>query len=229
MDRKNQALAYSRESKPFGRSWEEWAARWCTWLLSISKDINPSLDSDGRNCAINQNDPNVWFLTGTFGNITQVTRRCVIPDTKAIFLPIIEKEDSFAEDTDLTAESDLAKRANEFIDRVKYTEFQLDGLQFNKNDMHRVQSIPFNLRFPVNGVYDVKPGLTRAVCDGYWIFLKPLTRGYHTIKFAGEVEMIANDVVTQQFLDDPLYNHIKEEIHKNASFRLDIVYNIIVQ
>lgn len=165
-------------------------------------------------------------MTGTFGNVNQVTRRCAIPDSKAIFFPIVEKEDSFAEDTDITSESELAKRAKEFMDRVKYLELLLDGVRLNENHIHRVQSILFDLKFPVDGVYDVKPGLTRAICDGYWIFLKPLSRGHHIIKFAGEVEMIANDVVTQQFLDDPLYTHIKEDIHKNASFRLDIIYDI---
>jgi hypothetical protein len=219
---------YPRKSRPFGKRWEEWAAIWCSWLLSIPKNINPSLDQTGANCAINQNDRYVWFLGGTFGNVTQVTRTCSIPKGKAIFFPILEKEDSFAEDTDFTSESELSTRAREFVDRVKYLELNVDGVFLKEMNKYRVQSVFFDLEFPANAVYNVKPGLTRAVCDGYWVFLRPLPPGKHTIHFAGEVEMVSNDIVTQQFLDEPLYKPIKELINKKSSFRLDILYNILI-
>jgi hypothetical protein len=40
--------------------------------------------------------------------------------------------------------------------------------------------------------------------------------------------MVSNDIVTQQFLDEPLYKPIKELINKKSSFRLDILYNILI-
>lgn len=32
-----------------------------------------------------------------------------------------------------------------------------------------------------------KPGTTQAVSDGYWVLLKPLSAGNHTIHMAGSV------------------------------------------
>jgi hypothetical protein len=55
---------YERNVHPFGISLEKWAARWCKWMLSIPKKKNPSIDETGKYCSMNQNDKNVWFLTG---------------------------------------------------------------------------------------------------------------------------------------------------------------------
>ena len=103
------------------------AALWCKWLLELPKDINPSIDTTGKNCYQNQKDPNVWFLSGTFGNLTPIRRYCRIPEHKAILFPILEKEDSFAEDTDLKLKSELRLRAKEFMDRVRDLRLVIDG------------------------------------------------------------------------------------------------------
>jgi hypothetical protein len=76
---------YERNVHPFGKSWEEWAALWCNWMFSIPKKKNPSLDKTGKYCSMNQDDENVWLLTGTYGNIiAPIIRKCTIPAGKAI-------------------------------------------------------------------------------------------------------------------------------------------------
>ena len=75
---------YERNLHPFGKTWEKWATLWCNWMFSIPKKENPSLDETGKYCSINQNDENVWFLTGTFGNIVTVKRRCTLPVGKGL-------------------------------------------------------------------------------------------------------------------------------------------------
>ena len=224
----NESLLYPRESKPFGKTWEEWAALWCNWLLSLPKDVNPSLDETGQNCSQNQRDPNVWFLAGSFGNLAPIIRFCRIPNHMAILFPIIEKEDSFAEDFDLKTDAEIQLRAKEFMDRVSELRVVVDGIKLQGLYKYRVQSSIFDLKFPTNCVYDVQPGSTRAVCDGYWVFLRPPSRGHHEIQFSGEVTMKSNDIVTDQFRNDPLYAHMKDHIDRNISFVLDITYNIII-
>jgi len=108
-------------------SWEKWAARCCNWMLSIPKRNNPSMDMTGNQCSCNQVDENVWFLTGTFGNMKRIRRKCTIPSHKAIFFPILEKEDSFAEDTDLTKEIELVTRSQNAMDRVMFMEAYIDS------------------------------------------------------------------------------------------------------
>jgi hypothetical protein len=224
-----ESLLYSRESKPFGKSWEEWAALWCKWLLSLPKDVNPSLDETGENCSQNQQNPNVWFLAGSFGNLAPVIRFCSMPKRMAILFPILEKEDSFAEDIDLKTETELRFRAKKFMDRVRKLQLVIDGIKLQGLYKYRLQSSVFDLNFPTNCVYDVQPGFTRAVCDGYWVFLRPLSKGQHEIHFSGEVAMISDDTVTDQFRNDPLYAHIKEHIDRNVSFVLDITYHITIE
>ena len=155
----------------------------CTWMLSIPKKNNPSLDKTGKYCSMNQNNENVWFLTGTFGNIVPVKRKCTIPIGKAIFFPILEKEDSLKEDSDLDNESGLIKRSRDATNRLTYMEAWIDGAKIEDLEDYRVQSEVFDLKFPEDNVYDVKQGLTRSVCDGYWLFLKPLEIGKHHIYF----------------------------------------------
>jgi hypothetical protein len=123
-------MLFGRNERPFGLKWEEWAALWCSWMLSIPKKNNPSLDNTGMYCSVNQRNANVWFLTGTFGNIIPVTRKCAIPAGRAIFFPILEKEDSFAEDSDLTTELELANRSKSATDELVDMEVIIDGIIF---------------------------------------------------------------------------------------------------
>ena len=72
----------------------------------------------------------------------------------------------------------------------------------------------FDLDFPENNVYDVQPGITRLVCDGYWIFLEPLSSGKHHIEFMGEA--ILENVVAQQERADEVYKEIWKNISDNT-------------
>ncbi len=127
-------LLFPRNIDPYGKSWEEWAALWCKWLLSTPRDKNPSVDEDGQNCAENQFNPRVWFLGGTFGNYKVVKRKCTVPGKRAILFPILEKEDSFVEDSDLKTEEDLAVRANRAMDAVTLLSAKIDGIK--KHSVH---------------------------------------------------------------------------------------------
>ena len=163
---------YERNLHPVGKSWEKWAAMWCNWL-SIPKKKNPAIDETGKYCSLNQTNENVWFLTGTFGNLVPVKRKCTIPPGKAIFFPILEKEDSFQEDQDLKTEEELKKRSTDATNRLIHVEATIDGQKVDRLENYRVQSEVFDLTFPEDNVYDLRPGLTRSVCDGYWLFIKP--------------------------------------------------------
>lgn len=220
-------LLYELNSYPFDKSWKEWAASWCKWMLSIPKEYNPSLDQTGKYCSVNQNDENVWFLTGTFGNISLVKRKCVIPAGKALFFPVLVKEDSFAEDSDLKTELDLIKRSTDATNRVVCMKAIIDGEEVTGIENYRVQSDVFDLKFPIDNVYKVRPGLTRSVCDGYWLFVKPLGEGKHSLYFKGETSL--NEVYTlNQLLESEVYNPIWKHIRGKLTFRLEVSYDLTV-
>jgi hypothetical protein len=218
---------YERDFKPFRKSWENWAISWYEWMISIPKMENPCLDMTGGQCAINQTNKNVWFLAGSFGNKTLIRRQCNIPVGKAILFPLFVKEDSFAEDLDLTGENELTRRAKEAIDRTIYMKATLDGKKLSHLERYRVRSQVFDLRFPKDNVYDVKPGLTRSVCDGYWLFMKPLEEGRHTIYFTGEC-LLGDSYTRKGMAKKDVYSAIREQIEKSRTFNLEVQYDILI-
>jgi hypothetical protein len=221
-------LLYSRTESPLGKTWEEWAAIWCNWLLSIPKHEHPNFDLTGHNCYKNQQYDGVWFLGGTFGNIEPIHRHCKIPGGRSILFSILEKEDSFAEDTDLINESQLRDRASNFIDNVINIEASIDNLQIKNLHEYRVRSEYFHLTFPEDPVYDVEPGVTRAVSDGYWIFTKALTIGKHEIHFKAKVDLRSDDEVVKQMKNDTTYLPIKDHIEEHNVFELNVNYHITI-
>jgi len=92
-------------------------------------------------------------------------------------------------------------------------------------ESYRLLSEVFDLNFPEDNVYGVKPGLTRSVCDGYWLFVKLLDIGNHSIKFKGET-LLVDDPVKEQLTGDQAYKKIWRHINKKSSFRLDISYEL---
>lgn len=228
-NRKNQfePEMYPLRSKPFGKSWEEWAALWCNWLLSIPKPINPALDTSGANCFHNQNHQNVWYLAGSFYNEKTIVRKCKIPKDRSIFFAILDKEDSFAEDLDLSTREQLKDRAKRSMDKVIHLEASVDGIQLKNLYDYRIQSTYFDLFFPKDPVYDVKSGLTCSVVNGYFVFLKPFSPGNHKIHFAGEL-LISDDKVKDQLTTDPVFLPFHNKIKESQCFKLDVTYNVVI-
>jgi hypothetical protein len=224
-----ETIMYPRNYQPFGTPWEKWAAIWCNWLLSIPRDKNPAVDESGENSSQNQVDANVWFLAGSFGNNIPVRRKCTVPKSKAILFPIVDKEDSFAEDVDLIYEEELAIRAIKSMDRLISQQLIVDGNRLTNLSEYRVLSEFFDLKFPKNNVYDVNFGTTRAVCDGYWAFLRPLPVGPHEIYFSAEIFLPKDDEVTKQIKNCPVYRSVAEEIDKSSRFKIEVTYELTVK
>jgi hypothetical protein len=195
--------------------------KWCRWMFSIPKNVNPTLDLTGEHASINQTEP--WFLTGSFGNIEPIIRRCTIPADRSIFFPVIEKEDSFIDDTDLETELELVKRCTHAMDQVIRIEVSLDD---QKIAPIRMRSKVFDLTYPENNVYDVQAGRTRSVCDGYWVFLNPLSTGRHLICFSGEA--ILEEAVADQERTRQVYQRIWQHMDDKNTFRLNISYDLHV-
>lgn len=175
---------YPINSKPYGLTYGEWTAKWWQWTLSIPKDVNPGGDTTGKNCALKQSGP-VWFLTGTFGGAA--TRNCTIPTGKAILVPMINAECDYLAKPNLKTESQLlacAKSENEGISGLDVT---VDGVKVTGLQNYRVQSSLFNFTYPSNNINGAPVGSTQGISDGYWIILKPLTTGEHTVHLAGSV------------------------------------------
>jgi hypothetical protein len=176
-------MIIQRDVAPYGTSWEDWTIRWWRWILSIEKSKNPGLDSSGEKFDPNQGHPNVIFLVGTFEGYAE--RYYDIPEKKAILLPVINFITSFIEEPDLKTEQQLVSRAKEDIDSMVRKRLTIDGTGLTDIEKYRVRSRAFDLTFPEDNIFGFRPGITKAISDGYWIFLKPLSHGRHTIYASG--------------------------------------------
>ena len=175
---------FTPDSRPYGLSYGQWTVKWWQWLAAIPIDVNPAADETGKNASINQNDPNVWFLAGTFGG-KSAERKCVVPAGRAILFPVINYEMNPLEKPELKTESELIKHVVQDEHDIINLESIIDGQRI---PIYRIRSDPqiFSLTIPENNPLEVQgSGTTYATSDGYWVFLKPLYRGEHNVYFAG--------------------------------------------
>lgn len=180
-----------------GKSYNELAGEWTNWLTAEPIATNPAFDPDGRFCDLNQQG-NVWFLASTFGGV--VDRTCEVPADKAIFLSLggvflsFAPEFPAAGDPCLQMATDLERvrcDVNNDVPVAPGISFAatLDGVPVEDLFAFRAQSQPggFTLRVP-NPSFLTDLGFapgdrSPAVADGYFLFLKPLKPGTHTLSF----------------------------------------------
>lgn len=213
-DNYNKYELHPRESKPLGKPWTEWIARWWRWCLADHIETSPAADNTGQLCDKNQNDSNVWFLAGTFGG--KAKRKCIISREKSILFPIVNDLISYAEYKKLVNESDLRRYAKDDLDTTTLFSCIVDDIHLHGLEKYRIQSELFELTIPLQANGVVMPALTKAISDGYWIFLKPLSIGEHIIFFRGEKS---------------LYDEIQSFGYKgeNGMFKVEVEYSIVVR
>jgi hypothetical protein len=180
---KSTIQTYTLNERPFGYSWEEWTVRWWEWFLTIPKEIHPAYDETGAKYAVGQTDPNAIFLAGTTGGTAE--RSINILAGKAVLFPVINFSISYAENPNLKTDEELTSFARSHMEDIVKKEVNIDGVDLLISENNRVYSPPFDFSFPVNNVFDFKEGPTRGAGDGYWVFLKPLSPGKHTIRTFG--------------------------------------------
>jgi hypothetical protein len=174
---------YHREDMPRGRSWEEWVELWWRWYYSKPQNISPIVDTTGEHCREGQIHDGIWFLSGTLGGKEE--RTCEVPSGRAILFPILNDLISFATHPQLKSEAELCAYAKADLDKTKFLYTKVDGIELKNLETCRVQSALFNISLP-SDYHNEDPVSTLAASDGYWVFLKPLTVGEHTIEFVGE-------------------------------------------
>jgi hypothetical protein len=221
----NSSIIFHRHEYPYGTSWERWSAAWSKWMFSIPKNKNPGLDKTGKFSSENQTNTKVWFLAGTFGNQELVRRKVEIPVGRSILFPILVKEDSFEEDNDLKTELELINRSKRATDKVLELDASIDGNKVKNLKKFRVRSEVYNLTFPPNNIYDLSPRRTKSVCDGFWVFVRPLGVGQHVIYFRGETRVVETK---RALMEKKVYAPSWPYIDKNSKFRVEVLYNLTI-
>jgi hypothetical protein len=157
------------------RTQVEWSQAYLQWIAAFARDSSPISDTTGARCAAKQ-EGDVWFLATSDGT-APVVRTCTVPADKALFVPIastIERSGN----REPVCES-MARIASATIAlHVTGLSLVVDGQAVDELASHRLAT---GTCFPL-GVRQV-PRLAAAttVGDGYYVMLRPLAPGAHTI------------------------------------------------
>jgi hypothetical protein len=182
-------LVFTSTDEPYGMTYGAWTVEWWKWILGIPKVTNPATDTSGTFAGINQNGRNVFFLAGKLAEaMVEIPKRSsVIPANKSILFPIINCESNTLEYPELQTDKDILERVQSDENTITQKECCLDGIEIVPE---RVLSDPkiFEIEMIKDNLFDAKCGITLASADGYWVFLKPLSRGPHSIIFQGSCE-----------------------------------------
>ncbi len=195
------------DAHSFGKSYGEWTAEWWKWHLSLSASNHPAFSVDGANCGAGQSGK-VWFLNGTFTTevpenafATIVRESCTIPTGKALFFPILNVDCSTLEGDpfhlvedgpDANVDTCAASFFDGPIAVAHDLTMTIDGQSLINPEAYRFQSPVFDFAFsnPADNILGVDCNIAdcdnaRAVSDGYWVMVPPLSAGTHTIRFTG--------------------------------------------
>jgi hypothetical protein len=208
------ARILSSQHVQYGRSHGEWAAAWWQWCLSIPHATHPLFTSGNVDASIGQTGP-VWFLGGNFaGGPGPVVRNCTIPESKALFFPVINYEDSEVEEAALgnpgLTINALRAIVEPAIDEAAGSStllLEVNGHPVrNLGTTHRLQSPAFSYTLPADNIWSVVYGqpfaagtYNPAIDDGIYVMLAPLHRGQHVIHFHAEIPSFS-------FVVDVTYN-----------------------
>jgi hypothetical protein len=210
------------------------SARWWQWALEQPvtpghpKTTNPLVDTAGV-AAHNGQPDDVFFLAGLLsinsGLVASADRTITVPKGTRFFFPLLNfEQDNVGVDPPLTV-ADLRKTAAFGVTQVETLFASVDGAEIPDLARYRTISPVFSYELPKNdvaedrvnvayyltgGAIDVHGVQRPAVGDGFYILLKPLHPGRHTIRFGG----------TSQALDGD---------GNPATFQLDITYHITVR
>jgi hypothetical protein len=197
------SLLFTRDSRPYNMSYEEWAAEWWRFFAAIPEVNSPAADPIGEKCSINQNNDHVWFLVGAFQG--KVNRTCEVPADKALIGAFIGIECNEKQDGPVGTLTECAEEGPKYLRLARLT---IDGIEIPNVEDYKVTSPPSNMSFPEGAVWGAPAGNYALVGSGIMPIIKPLPVGNHTIAFVGIIDHPIN----------PAYD-----------VAVDVTYNLIVK
>jgi hypothetical protein len=190
---------FSKDEKPFGVSYDDWVAKFWNWWIGTSTDeATPKLGG----CLINKSDSMVMLMETA--DTSSAQQKCVISSAQGIIVPMWiawcstgdpgHEHDSDAQLTKCAREgSNLGNiRSDVKVDGVPVAKLDVKmsmisgKLDYKINSLTNVtelyQKNGFTLTIPPDThKADIKPGTFRSGAHGWWVYLKPLPPGEHTI------------------------------------------------
>jgi hypothetical protein len=194
------ASLYKEGESPFGTPLDVWISKWWKWWVTTSTD---EATPKPGGCLINESGSMVMLMDTTVaGKPEQI---CSISSTQGILIPLWTGWcDSGSQGLGQASFEDILKCVREEVNLGAVTsEVKVDGKQIAKLDevstmrggfldykinsmdnVSEVRSKEFNITIPEDThLPDQNFGTFRAAAHGWFVFLKPLSVGNHTIYY----------------------------------------------
>ena len=199
---------YAPHSTVRGETLAQWSADWWKWAYSMPVSQNALFDTTGAQ-AFRGDVGKAFFLAGVIDVSGTATRNIELPSGTPVFFPVVNFEiDNAGIPPTTFSTQELRDQAAAFINGVNELHASVDGQAIPGLFSRREISPVFSYTLPANdniaqffGV-NISGPVSGAVADGYYVMLKPLSPGQHTVNFGGA--------------------------NPSAGFSLDITYNIDV-
>jgi hypothetical protein len=192
---------YSKGESPFGISYGDWVAKYWNWDLSIPLDLktNNLLGLNENGCLVHRENSMVMLADSAAGGIWN--QKCTISHNAGILIPIWTGEcdhgykgfetASLKQLSDCARSYDLGKVKGQVkVDNIPVA--TLDILDYKTNIMNNVTEVytkQFNATIPINSHFTAEQyGTFPAAAHGWFVFLKPLPPGNHTVYYQNSVE-----------------------------------------
>jgi hypothetical protein len=188
------ASAGPRVVPPVGRLYDDLSVAWWRYVLAQPKATNPLLDQTGAHCADAQ-PGGVFFLVGvsTSGAVTR--DECVVPPRTRLFFPLANAFDVHTPGDGLDTPTAVLEDFLGFEFRADSLRASVDGIPVGDLDPASTPygacagplpgcATTFSLDLPDDNLFGIAAGTyAPGVAAGYYLLLRPLRRGMHTIAF----------------------------------------------
>jgi hypothetical protein len=179
------SMVYAPDEVVLGKTCAEWSAQWWQWAFSFPVPVNPILDTTGERSMLGQS-ADVFFVPG-FAPGGPVTVQYTVPSGKPLLAPLISAEFSDLEPAPYHGDTDAERLTNAraWIDAVgpETLKLSIDGVAVEGLTQYRMSTPPYDFLMPAQQNLLDLAGATfgRSAADGYWVMVKPLSRGAHVI------------------------------------------------
>jgi len=175
-------------ASPRGMTYAEWSAEYWRWQLELPLSAIPPSCPDPPDLG---QSGNVWFLLSSVCDFT-------IPPGTALFFGLISVECSSLEEGSYLEggfHGDTAEEqrtcAKFWTDHIVVDSLfaEIDGVPMKNLELYRFVSPQFEFEAPTPWIGGPVGGKGTAVADGYYLFLHPLPKGTHTLRFGGAAHL----------------------------------------
>lgn len=190
---------FHKDEVPFGKPYEEWVEDWWSWNAAIPGDPETIFAGVKENgCLIDKDGPVAMVMDPAIGGVHH--QSCEISSNQGILIPAWSavctgalrgyENKSFKELSECARGYDLGKvTVNAWVDNKPVAQVKAEDLKTtNLINATELSTKGFNITIPEDSHLQVdNPGTHLGATHGWYIFLKPLPAGEHTVRYVNDV------------------------------------------